>query len=276
VEEGRVGKGVDLEKLVRVIAEELLKANGLHTGQELKLADSELIERGFTYTLGEAGICVEEFGDGYWSVYVVLLYDKLCKLGEFPPKYPISLSLEFIERSPFGRNKWLLSAIAASLERFFERVDMEFEVWGDFYEDFKDLSELRRYIEEEWVKGMEINVLSANKLKVLEKIAPHVYEDLLNALKVVNTVKLWITDDLTSVSLAAVEDVTGIGIEELRGTVARLIREAGEAQRRLIEIYREEAERALSRVPRSRVIEVEVDPCAAREWCVGGWVLASW
>ena len=248
--------------------------NGLPCDCKLKElgVEDELFQRGVTHVFGDAGITILE----ECSLGLSLLYENLCEKGLFPPPYPIPLSLELEAKSPFGENRWLLAANAAYMGRFSERLSMEYDTYGVFCEDYKDLKDLRSRIEEVWISGMSLNVITYEKAKMLEKVAPHLYRELVNALKVTNSVKLWVTGDLATVFLAVVEDVTEVEVGELETIATKLIREAGEAQRRLIEIYREEAERALSRVPRSRVIEVEVDPCAAREWCVGGWVLASW
>jgi len=261
-----------LLSVAKTIAERLLEVNGLPSGS---LASAVNTAKGFTHTLGYTGIYVEWYGgEGY--AYVSLLYGELCRRGLFPPKHPVSLSVQLEESSPFGRDRWLLIAIAAYFDRLAEAIADEYERWAVYRGRTESFAEFRYELEESWLEGMSFNLLSHGKLEILKDLAPSTYRHLSLALGATNGAKLWVKGDLDAALLAAVADVTEESEEEIAELVPGLLREASASQRRLQKLYLKEAAEIVEGLPSSRVIRVRGNPCEDKCDKVGPWIIARW
>ncbi len=254
------------------IAEKPLEANGLPSKRLAPVDDTTV---GFTHMLGYAGIYVEKHG-GTGYAYVSLLYGELCRRGLFPPRYAASLSIQFEESSPFGRERWLLVATAAYFDRLVECLLEEYERWAEFRGGVGSFVEFRARLEEEWLEGLGLNVLSGEKLEVLRELAPSTYRHLSLALKATNSVKLWVRRDLDVALLAGILDVTEMNEGEVAQLVPRLLEEVSASQQKLQEAYLEEAQKALRHTYPGHVIRVKSDPCRSKCYRVGPWIIAKW
>ena len=277
-----------IEELVFRISEYLIEVNGLRKeSTRVEKAPEEYRKYGMDYIMDSIGILLRCPKDiRLLEFHIKPLYDRLCKRGIFPPKYPISIGGEFIASLPFGKDKWIIYVVAAILPYLGEYLIDEWMEHHKKQSTYRDIMEFKESIRKKWLKGnYEGNILRKEDLEILKDLAPDLYRELKHGIEAVERtnseigeelVNLWAWQIMKSISMICILDATDMSIEEVMERIPKMVEAAAIAQRKLIEVYEEELERKMREEPYTKLIRVKVDPCERRMWGIGNWVLASW
>ncbi len=197
------------------------------------------------------------------QIYITLNHHKLCQQNLYPTPSPITLQLTLESDTPLGKNRQILSAIAACITHLFEWILEEYEIYKDFHPLPVSDDKLREYIEELWLQGKTLNNLTPQKIQPLKKPLPDLHQTLEKGLQAVQDLPdthLTVRQYLKSICIEAYTDTTDKTLDQITQQAHRLTAQATKALQKLAQQYPPQ----------------QTNPCKTRHHHIGPWTIATW
>jgi len=153
-----------------------------------------------------------------------------------PHAKPHNIPANNRERHTLGKNRQILSAIAACITHLFEWLLEEYPKHYIFYTPEIPPEKLREYIEQLWLQGKTLNNLTPQKIQFLKGSAPFFYKTLEKALKAIENLPdthLTVRQYLKSICIEAYTDTTDKTPDQITQQARTLAAQATKALQKL-------------------------------------------